>query len=64
MIGLPLVMIALVAGGTRNCKDGKLSAFKALNVTATLHTSSAANLRTAVKGVFSGTLSLNKRDAD
>jgi hypothetical protein len=51
----PLVIIALVADGTLNC-DVKINQ-KVVKQTLK-HTSSAANLSTAVNGAFSGTLTL------
>jgi len=57
-------MIALVAGGTRNCskKKGRGSDKEAPeNVLKPFLTSSAANFRTAVKGVCSGTLRLHQK---
>ena len=66
-MNIPLVMMALVAGGTLNCRAETRQRNETVTMTlCLLHilrethelTSSAANLSTAVKGVFSGTLRL------
>ena len=65
-MNVPLVMMALVAAGTLNCIGTRQRNETVTMTLCLLHilreahelTSSAANLSTAVKGVFSGTLRL------